>query len=530
MAASDGKPATLREKAAQLVFARIGSNLPPPVTVEEDAGRVAALLARCPLGGLVLFNGQIPQTPAALARLQARSPYPLLVATDMERGVGQQVRGATVFPHAMAFGALGEAAEAAVEASARAAAREALACGLHLAFCPVADVNRERRNPIIATRAFGEAPKTVARLVRAYVRGCHAEGLLATAKHFPGHGGTRQDSHEALPVVPDDRAALERTDLMPFRAAVEAGVDAVMTAHVAYPALDASRRAATASRPILHDLLRGDLGFRGAVVSDSLLMGAVRADPGAVGAQAAALVAAGVDVVLDAPDPEAAVAGLVRAVEAGTLDAARLDEACARVWTLKQRLADRFGPSIFTDPARHVSLDEVGEAAHRALADDVARRAVTVEDAAGVLPFDPARVAAEGMLALLVKPHRTRLDPPEAPLGAALRAAFPGVVYREVGPEADESVFDALAAQAAQVRHVVVALVVKPAAWHAFGLLAAQQRFVETLAARRPVVLASLGSPYALEAFPQAAAQLCTYSDVAASQRALVDVVAGRPA
>ena len=500
--------------------------MPPPVTVAEDAARVEALLARCPLGGLVLFNGQTPQTPQVLARLQVRSPYPLLVAADMERGVGQQVRGATVFPHAMAFSALGADAEAAVEASARVTAREALACGIHLSFGPVADVNRNPRNPIIATRAFGTEPHGVARLVRAYIRGCRAEGLLTTAKHFPGHGGTSQDSHEALPVVADTRDVLERTDLVPFRAAVEAGVASVMTAHVAFPALDPSRQPATASRPILEDLLRDTLGFRGPVITDSLLMGAIRAAPGAVGTQAAALVQVGVDILLDMPDPEAAVDGLVEAVEAGRLAETRLDEAFARVWALKQRLADHFAPSIFDDPARHVSLDEVGHPDHCALADDVARCAVLVQDAAGILPLDPERAAAEGMLVLLVKPHRSRLDPPEEPLGEALRTAYPGAHYQEVGPEAEAALFSALMEHAGRVRHLVVAMIVKPAAWQRFGLLPAQQHFVEALVARQPVVLASLGSPYVLDAFSGDGVRLCTFSDVASSQRALVAVLA----
>ena len=520
------QPISLRDKAAQLVFARIGSNMPPPVTVGEDADRVEALLARCPLGGLVVFNGQVPQTARVLARLQARSAYPLLITADMERGVGQQVRGATVFPHAMAFAASGAEAEAAVEAAARVTAREALACGIHLTFGPVADVNRNPRNPIIATRAFGVEAEGVARLVQAYLRGCRAEGLLTTAKHFPGHGGTSQDSHEALPVVADAREVLDRTDLVPFRAAIEAGVDSVMTAHVAFPALDPSGQPATASRPILNGLLRDRLGFRGPVITDSLLMGAVRAAPDAVGAQAATLVQAGVDILLDMPDPEAAVAGLVQAVEEGRLAEARLAEAFGRVWALKQRLAERFAPTLFDDPARHVPLAEVGGPDHRALADDVARRAIHIQNGASMLPLDPQRVATDGLLVVLVKPHRSRLDPPEEPLGEAVRAVYPGARYQEVGPEAGAAVFDALMEEAGQVRHVVVAMIVKPAAWQAFGLLPAQQHSVEALVARQPVVLASLGSPYVLDAFSGDGARLCTYSDVAASQRALVDVLA----
>lgn len=504
---------TLREKAAQLVFARIGSNMPPPVTVAEDVDRVAALLDRCPLGGLVLFNGDRATTPAHLDALQTRCDVPLLIAADIERGVGQQVRGATVFPHARAFGALGEDAEAAVEAAARSTAREARACGLHVTFGPVADVNLDPRNPIIATRAFGEEPERVAQLVQAYIRGCRAEGLLTTAKHFPGHGNTSRDSHAELPVVPSSRVALEQADLVPFRAAITAGVDLMMTAHVAYPALDPSGWPATASRPILQDLLRGALGFEGAVITDSLLMGAIREAYPDAGTQAVALVRAGVDILLDQPDPEAAVEGLVAAVNDGTLREARLEEAAARVRHLKQQVAGSGRPAF-------------DAAAHQRQARRLARQAVTVQQPrGGVLPLDPKRAEREGLLAVLVQPHRSRLDPPEQPLGAALRRAFPGVAYAELGPDTSEVDYRALAEQARRAGHVLLALVVKPAAWHAFGLTARQQRFVETLVAQQPVVLAALGSLVVLEAFPQAAARLCTFSDVPASQEALVEVL-----
>lgn len=519
-------PTSLRDKAAQLVMARIGSNMSPPVTVAEDAARIEALLDRCPLGGLVLFNGEVAETPAVLARLQARSAYPLLVAADIERGVGQQVRGATVFPHAMAWSAVGDQAVSTVEAVARVTAQEALACGIHMTFGPVADVNREPRNPIIATRAFGTEPDQVSPLVQAYIRGCQTEGLLTTAKHFPGHGGTSQDSHEALPVVTEARSFLEATDLAPFRAAIDAGVDSIMTAHVVFPGLDASGRPATASRLILNDLLRGGLGFRGAVITDSLLMGAVRADPEAMGTQAADLVSAGVDLLLDTPDPEAAVQGLIQAVEADRLSEARLEEAFERVWALKQRLADRFNPEVFRDPAPFISLAAVGTPEHAALADDIARRAIRVRDAEGLLPIPPEDAAVEGLLVLLIKPYRLRFDPPEEPLGEALRAVYPGTPYREIGPEADEMVLADVMAQAASVRHVIAALVVKPAAWQPFGLLPVQHRFVEALAAQQRLILASLGSPYVLDAFPQVGTRLCTYSDVAASQRALVAALA----
>jgi beta-glucosidase-like glycosyl hydrolase len=517
-------PTSLYEKAAQLVFPRLGSNLPPPVTVEEDEARVAALLDRCPVGGLVLFNGRLPETPQVLARLQARSRFPLLIGTDMERGVGQQIHGATVFPHAMAYSALGEDGPDLLAASARIAAQEALACGLHITFAPVADVNRNVQNPIIGIRAFGTAPAATAHLVQTYIRACQVEGLLTTAKHFPGHGDTATDSHAVLPFVEGTRAGLMETDLVPFRTAIGTGVDLVMTAHVAYPAFDPDGTPATLSRPILHDLLRGELGFQGSVITDSLLMGAIRETHPDPGTQAVALVQAGVDILLDMPMPEAAVTGLVQAVEQGLLPEARLEEAFQRVWALKTRMRQRFSPHVFALPP--VPLSAVGTPHHRRQAATVACRAVTVFDALpGLLPLDPDHAFRDGLLAVFIKPHRARFDPPVSPFLQAMRHAFPGVHTADVGPETDATTYARLHELAAQVPLVVVAMVVRPAAWHTFGLLPAQQQFIEALTAHQPVLLAALGSPVVLDRFPHAAARLCTWSDVPVSQQALVAVL-----
>jgi beta-N-acetylhexosaminidase len=516
---------TLKEKAAQVLMPRIGSNMPPPVRVSEDLERIEALLERCPVGGLTLFNGSLPETPETLRRLQKKSRIPLLIGADLERGVGQQIRGATVFPHAMAFAHLGDEAEALLEASARAQAREALRCGIHITFSPVADVNRNPDNPIIATRAFGDEPGQVGRLSRAFIRGTRAEGMLATAKHFPGHGSTSADSHEELPVVEDDRATLDRLDLAPFRDAVAEDVDLIMTAHVVFPALDASGRPATLSRPILHDLLRDEMGFEGAVITDSLLMAAVQHAAG--GNQPAALLAAGVDILLDVADPVSAAEDIIRGIETGAVTEARLDDAVRRILRLKQRLIDRFGETYFLDPATALP-EEAGEHADAVgLAEAVAHRAVNVSvEAIGAIPIRPE--AGDELLAVLVKPHRTRLDPPEQPFGEAIRSVFPGAHYMEVGPETAPADYREIVRRAEEAKHVVLALVVKPAAWHKFGLLEPQEAMIREIVGMKPVVLASLGTPHILERFPGAAASIACFSDVAASQIALARVLAGQ--
>lgn len=509
----------LRDKAARLLVVRLGSNMNPPRRADADAAAVRDLLHRYPLGGIILFNGRWPDTRATLVDLQREAPQPLLVMTDMERGLGQQVAGATTFPHAAAFGRLDDAEEM-VERFARASALEALACGVHVALVPVADVDRNPDNPIIATRAFGPEPQHVAALVAAYVRGCRAEGLLSTAKHFPGHGNTSEDSHAVLPTVDDPRDVLEQTDLVPFRAAIDAGCELVMTAHVAYPSLDPSGRPATLSAPILQDLLRGDLGFGGVVISDSLHMGGIQEEGRTEADLAVAQLRAGVDLLLDVQDPVAMIDGIAMAVEQGELEETRLDDAHARVERLRHQLTDRFGADVFVDPSAAVEASVVGADEHEWLATRTARQAITFVD--GPVRFE----GGEGTLAVFVKPHASHLDPPEQPLGVALRSALPGVTYREVGPETGDAARADLVEAARGAKRVLVALVVKPAAWRAFGLPAEQQAFVEALVAAAPTVVASLGSPRVLDRFGGADARLCTYSDAPVAQRALADVLA----
>lgn len=513
----------LREKAAGLLVVRLGSNMKPPRRAEEDAAAVRDLLDRYPIGGVILFNGRWPETRETLVGLQRRAARPLLVMTDMERGLGQQVAGATTFPHARAFGALDDAEEM-VERFARASALEALACGVHVTFAPVADVNRNPENPIIATRAFGAEAERVATLAAAYVRGCRAEGLCSTAKHFPGHGNTSEDSHAVLPTVDDPRAVLERTDFVPFRAAIEAGCELVMTAHVAYPALDPSERPATLSEPILRGLLRDEFGFEGVVISDSLHMGGIQSEGRTEADLAVEQLRAGVDLLLDAQDPEAMIEGIASAVERGELDEERLDASLARAERLRKQLTDRFGADVFADPSAAAAPDEVGAEVHGWLATRVARHAVTAFG-------ESARFeTGEGLLAVLVKPHTSHLDPPEQPLGEALRTALPGVAYREVGPDTADETLAAITDEAESARRLLVALVVKPAAWHAFGLPDALERFVDGLVSAAPSVVAALGSPRILDRFGNADARLCTYSDAPVAQRALADVLAGAPA
>jgi beta-glucosidase-like glycosyl hydrolase len=305
------------------------------------------------VGGFILFGGSAERVAALTAELRERAPHPLLLAADLERGAGQQFRGATPLPPAAALGSLGdlEATERAGELT----AREARALGVNWVYAPVADVDLEPANPIIGTRAFGVASGDVARHVDAWVRGCARGGALSCAKHFPGHGRTVADSHAERPVVTADRAALD-ADLAPFRAAIAAGVDALMTAHVVYPALDPAGSPATLSAPILTRLLREEMGFDGLVVTDALIMDGLIADATEGDAAVAALVA-GCDALLYPED----LAGVVASVEAGVRDgrlaAGRIDEALRRVEAAAARATAHAPTALAGDDDRRWALE-----------------------------------------------------------------------------------------------------------------------------------------------------------------------------
>ena len=509
---------TLEDKAAGLLIVRLGNNLPPAVTASDAEGGVAALLDRYAVGGLILFNGRWPDTRDTLARLQARSERGLIVTTDMERGFGQQVVGGTVYPHAAAWGRLGD--PDAVREFARQASLEALACGVHVTYSPVVDVDRNPDNPIIGARAFSDDPEAVARLATAFVEGVHQAGQLATAKHFPGHGGTTGDSHAELPVLDDDRATLEATDWVPFRAVIDAGVDLVMTSHVVYTALDPDRPA-TRSPSVLRGLLREEMGFEGVVVTDSLQMAGAKVEGQSEGELAAELLQAGVDLFVDPVDPVAVVEGLAAAVREGRLDEGLLDAALARVDRLRGRLRERFGDDVFRRPP--VSDDVVRADAHVELSVRAAHDALHV--ARGPLPD---LGDGTGTLVVLVKPAPRPNEPVTMPMGEAVARLLPGAVYRELEPthEDQDDVFDEVRLLARECRELVVATVARPAAWSTFGLAARERRFATRLMEAHPTTLVVLGDVRGLRGYDACAAALVTFSDVAASQVAAVERLA----
>ncbi|MYE61607.1 MAG: hypothetical protein F4235_06170, partial [Candidatus Dadabacteria bacterium] len=251
--------------------------------------------------GFIIFNGDVERVRETTRRLSALSEFPLFFGCDVERGLGQRVSGGTLFPFAMAQGAMDD--EELLRRQAVITAREMKYCGLNLAFAPVLDVNSEPQNPIINVRAFSDDPAVVSKLGGVFAEIMQKEGVLACGKHFPGHGATLEDSHACLPTVERSLERLMDSDLLPFREAIGKRLHCVMPAHVCYTAFDPLGVPATLSEPILRGLLRGRLGFNGLIVSDSFRMDALGGDEREEENILAAL-ASGVDIVLDPRDPE----------------------------------------------------------------------------------------------------------------------------------------------------------------------------------------------------------------------------------
>ena len=325
---------TLEEKIGQVVVCRYSGHF-----VNRDSDyleRLESLIVKQKIGGLILFGGEVYETAYLTNTVQKLAKIPLLIASDFERGTGNQISGTTLFPPLMAVGATWSEEQAYLMG--RITALEARAIGIHMTYAPVVDVNINPENPIINVRSLGEDPEQVSRLAIAFIKGCQENGLMATAKHFPGHGDTDQDSHSVLPTVGGDRSRLERVELYPFRQAIEAGVQAIMTAHLQLPALDPTPDLpATLSHLIITELLRKELGFKGIIVTDAMDMEGVTT---LYSPEEAALkaVQAGVDMVLLPPMPDEVIEFLIQAARRGQISETRINTSVRRILEAKARL------------------------------------------------------------------------------------------------------------------------------------------------------------------------------------------------
>jgi beta-N-acetylhexosaminidase len=467
------------------------------------------------------------ETAALVNRLQAAAQRPLLVGVDAEAGLGHVMGGATELPNAMAQGATGDPRYA-WEAG-RVTATEAAACGINVVAAPVLDVNINASNPIVNTRSFGSNPAAVSEMGLAYIAGIQAASeaaprVLPIGKHFPGHGDTSQDSHLQLGSVDAPLDRLQSVELPPFQAAIEADVPLLMTAHVAFPALDPSGAPATLSRPILTDLLRGTLGYRGAVVTDALDMYAI-AHNFPAGDAAVDAVLAGNDLLLT-DQFDLVHAALDDAVQRGKLPESRLRDAVERARAVRAR--------IFGSPtSRPASVDPqeadrtVGKADHEAVADRIAAASITLVSGHLTSSERPPLLIATQMSGW----PRIASEPRLRDALAAEDWQSADLLVVDAAPSRDqteEAVARARSAGTVTLLHFNGVNSYDPSAVGTSAELVSLANAVIDVGATLQVV--SLGSPYTLARFPRAGARLCSYSTCAASVRAVVRVLLGRAA
>jgi len=499
-----------RQKVAQLVVPWLAGSY---AAFDDSAFQVATRwVDTLEVGGIIISVGSPFDIAAKLNALQRRSRLPLLISADLEWGAAMRVVGATGFPTIMAAGATGDERDA--YTIGRIAAVEGRAVGIHVNFAPDADVNNNPLNPIINTRSFGEDPRAVARLVRAYVRGLQDNGMLATLKHFPGHGDTETDSHIGLPVIRATYGRLDTLELIPFRAGIDAGAEIVMSSHIAFPALTGNDDPGTLSAAVLTGLLRDSLKFRGLVVTDALEMGAIVTKYGPGEATVRAFLA-GSDLLLIPADADSAITAMVAAVANGRITPERLDTSVRRVLEIKRRLG------LFE--RRTVPLDSimrlVGAKANQDLANDLAGRALTlVRDTAGTL----ARLRATRSRITLIAYGDELNSSVGVRIAEALNKGGDTVSFFRLWPMSGTLSYDSARAAIARAPTVVFAANVRPISGRGtIALPDSLARLIGATDAAKPTVLISLGSPYLLTQAPTVKSYLIAWSGVRAAERSV---------
>ncbi|RHW42314.1 glycoside hydrolase family 3 protein [Neobacillus notoginsengisoli] len=515
---------TLEEKVGQLFIVHVyGKNAEDPAyeatNLNNNRGgkNFREVIEKYKVGGVIYFNWTDNiTTPADAAQvnklsndiqkiaMEQRMAIPLYISTDQEGGIVQRLTTpGTVFPGSMALGATRSTDLAAK--SGDVLAKELKAIGVNMDFAPVADVNVNPANPVIGVRSFGEDPKLVSDMTVAQVKAFQDEDVIATAKHFPGHGDTAVDSHYGLPIINHDLETLHKVDLAPFKAAIGAGVDAIMTAHIVVPALDDSGLPATLSKPILTDLLRGEMGFDGLIITDSLGMSGANVIPAdRVPVEA---FKAGSDILLNPPNVEVAYNGVLNAVKSGEISEKRLDESVYRILEYKMKRGLFHNPN--TDPS---AVSVIGAPEHLAVADEIADKSITL-------------VKNEGNLLPLQKTEKVFVTGPSSGKPALLASqmaakGFSATSYAASATPTAGQISTAVT-QAANADKVIVTTYNGATNNGQVNLIKALQ------ASGKKVIVAAIRNPYDLMGFPTVDAYLTTYGDRDVSIHSLAKVLAG---
>lgn len=522
---------TLEQKIGQMIMSRAYGYY---FSRESDEYRRLEHLVRDHrFGGLIFFQGDIFEMATLINQMQQEAEVPLLIAADFEWGAAMRIRRATRFPEAMALGATRDSALA--YQMGKAIGEETRAMGVHQNFAPVADVNNNPANPVINTRSFGEDPQLVAQMASAVSAGMQSAGVLATGKHFPGHGDTDVDSHLDLPRVPHARTRLDSIELVPFRTLIDRGIASMMVAHLEVPALQHQKTfPSTLSPYIIDSLLKGELHFQGLVVTDAMDMGALVNTFGS-DSSAVRAVEAGTDILLILPDEDGAVTALVNAVTSGRIKEERINRSVVKILGAKFDVGLAANRFIDLQKIREV----VGTPAHLLVAKDIARKSITVLKNDAVLPL--SRSSDKKILNVIVADaesyrteiHRTSSQWPNEPVGDYFMTQFrrrnSNVQVVRLNPTSNAIHYEAMTKLASKSDIILLTIFSKARSGSgAFGLPPEMISAIDSLSLlQKPVVVMAMGSPYTIGAVPDAAAYVCAYSDAEFSTEAAIEALFG---
>jgi beta-glucosidase-like glycosyl hydrolase/CubicO group peptidase (beta-lactamase class C family) len=519
---------TLEEKVAQMIVVRAYGYY-----FSDDSEQFQKLVRAVrdkKYGGVCVFQGDVLSTAVLLNRLQAMAKVPLLVSSDFEWGAAMRMRRSTRFPEAMAIGAANDTGLA--FAMGKIIAEEARAIGIHQVFAPVADVNLNPNNPVINTRSFGESPTAVAVLCDAMSRGMQTSGVIASAKHFPGHGDTDIDSHLKLPIIKHPRSRLDSVEFVPFRRLINGGIGAVMIAHVKMPAID-KIRPATISKLVTTDLLRNELGFEGLIVTDALEMDAL-VDNFPIDSVAVLAVEAGNDMLLLPEDDEITVEAILHAVRSGRISEERINQSVKKILACKEWLG--LADNRFVEVERIGSLVAIPD--HRMKAKELARSSITVLKNDNMLPLQMYGQSILNIIVSDVEDYRTEIHRETTPnanervgnyFTSQLRSRSHSVTTPRIDPSTATAALHTIEEQAKKAELVLIAVYSKARSGAGrFGLPQSVINSVnKVMSVQKPKVVVAFGSPYVLQSFPNAQAYLCAYSDAEPSVEATVEALFG---
>jgi beta-N-acetylhexosaminidase len=495
---------SLEEKAGQMICEQIRGAYVP----EDDPGyvKIVSLIRDYKIGALVLYGGTPHDTAALLNRLQKESALPLLVTADFEGGPGQQIAGATEFPANMALSAAGSE-ELAYELG-KTGAAEGRAIGIHVTYSPVVDVQTRPDNPVLGVRSFGPDVELLGRMAGAYIRGYQENGMLATAKHFPGRGDVDLIPGTEYAVNNKSAGAVEAEDFRAFQKAIDAGVVYIMSEHIAVPSVTGGTDLpASVEKALAADWLRDRLGFKGILTTDDMWYPKVVERFGAVEACLMA-VEAGHDALLKPADAAAVIKALVEAVRSGRIVEDRIDRSVKKILYWKARL--NLHRNRFVELDRIPSM--VGIKQHQELAARIADRSITLLKNDGVLPADASKTAKAVHLSI----QKREIDPAPAAVASKLAAAFPGIRSYLLGPHTSAERYREALESARNADLVLVSLFSQRTVYVDHGPLRKDAlEFLDRVFRLKPrsTVVMSYGNPYLAESMKKAAAVAVGYGE-----------------